>query len=219
MEWLEKTLDKLKAPNSRIKSEDLHNLMKSMLENLAFYESKSAYHGDIKPENIMIDSMDRSKLIDFGTSKMASSQEFEAEHYGTEGFYNPVIMNAPVLTMEERHKNDQFMLGMTLLDVAALHLSHTQIIEQPKKNIALMVSGGLTNGPLFQRSKNLFINSMRDISREFSPKVESIIFKLLRGSHSAQQLLNELEMVQCQKTLPVYLLISRKCQTFCIQKD
>lgn len=56
----------------------------SALEDLQSYE---IVHGDIKPENIMFDSDDKMKLIDFGYSLPV--QEYNNSRPGTHEYLNP----------------------------------------------------------------------------------------------------------------------------------
>ena len=66
--------------------------MKGILEAINHCHANNVSHSDIKPENIMIDDEDATKLIDFGLSKTSHKQTMSTVA-GTPFYMAPEVLN------------------------------------------------------------------------------------------------------------------------------
>jgi serine/threonine protein kinase len=72
----------------------IHNFTNKMLEALNFLHQKKLCHLDIKPENIMINTLKKTyKIIDFGFCSKEPFNEFILEMKGTPGYFPKYFPN------------------------------------------------------------------------------------------------------------------------------
>ena len=64
---------RLKRTNAPLAESEVHNYLNQILDGLEAIHNEGMFHLDIKPANIMVDSHDVVKLIDFGASKQQST--------------------------------------------------------------------------------------------------------------------------------------------------
>lgn len=64
---------RLKRTNAPLVESEVRNYLNQILDGLEAIHNKGMFHLDIKPANIMVDSHDVVKLIDFGASKQQST--------------------------------------------------------------------------------------------------------------------------------------------------
>lgn len=64
---------RLKRTNAPLAESEVRNYLNQILDGLEAIHNEGMFHLDIKPANIMVDSHDVVKLIDFGTSKQQST--------------------------------------------------------------------------------------------------------------------------------------------------
>ena len=64
---------RLKRTNAPLAESEVRNYLNQILDGLEAIHNKGMFHLDIKPANIMVDSHDVVKLIDFGASKLQST--------------------------------------------------------------------------------------------------------------------------------------------------
>ena len=64
---------RLKRTNAPLAESDVRNYLNQILDGLEAIHNEGMFHLDIKPANIMVDSHDVVKLIDFGASKQQST--------------------------------------------------------------------------------------------------------------------------------------------------
>ena len=64
---------RLKRTNAPLAESDVRNYLNQILDGLETIHDEGMFHLDIKPANIMVDSHDVVKLIDFGASKQQST--------------------------------------------------------------------------------------------------------------------------------------------------
>tara|TARA_B100000767_G_C19686001_1_gene501796 strand:- start:103 stop:1005 length:903 start_codon:yes stop_codon:yes gene_type:complete len=73
--------------------QDILKFVKIILTGLSFLHSKSICHLDIKPENIMVNTINKKyKIIDFGFSSKFPFEDFIEHHKGTPG-YSPILFS------------------------------------------------------------------------------------------------------------------------------
>ncbi|KAK6490662.1 serine/threonine-protein kinase 17A-like [Huso huso] len=78
------------------KEKDVKRLMKQILEGVAFLHKKNVVHLDLKPQNILLTSkspLGDIKIVDFGLSRIMSSNEELREIMGTPEYVAPEILN------------------------------------------------------------------------------------------------------------------------------
>lgn len=64
---------RLKCTNAPLEESEVRNYLNQILDGLEAIHNEGMFHLDIKPANIMVDSHDVVKLIDFGASKQQST--------------------------------------------------------------------------------------------------------------------------------------------------
>ena len=103
--YLQKYLKKHNDPLQLLIS-IMHQTIKALFE----LHEKEYIHNDIKPENVMIDSKEQIKIIDYGfTTKDRDNNQFA----GTPIFFSPDIINGA--KMDE--KKDIWALGLTMYEI------------------------------------------------------------------------------------------------------
>ena len=84
-----------------------------ILEGLAYLHENEIFHGDIKCQNVLLDSSDNVKLADFGTARHLQSVRTKTleKTVGTEGWM------APEMLKQEKHglKSDIWSIGCTVV--------------------------------------------------------------------------------------------------------
>jgi serine/threonine protein kinase len=99
-------------------SNDHVQIMKSILNALAYMAEKNIMHRDLKPDNIILKNKDKIefnnlKLVDFGLSSVCGSYEQLFKRCGTPGFVAPEVINSnPAYKISYNHKCDVFSAGV-----------------------------------------------------------------------------------------------------------
>ncbi len=62
-------------PDHRLPVEELRNLFLPVMKGLAFLHEKGSIHGDISPDNLMLDGQGRMKIVDFGSSWLYAEEK------------------------------------------------------------------------------------------------------------------------------------------------
>ncbi|WP_035052104.1 serine/threonine protein kinase [Andreprevotia chitinilytica] len=84
-------------------------LILGVLDGLAYAHTQGVLHRDIKPQNIMVDTQDRPRIMDFGIAAVRGS-EAASQFAGTAGYMAPeMLRNMPIDAQA-----DVFAVGMTL---------------------------------------------------------------------------------------------------------
>ncbi|KAL3737636.1 hypothetical protein ACJRO7_019209 [Eucalyptus globulus] len=116
----------------------------SALAFLHSWEPHSIVHGDVKPGNILLDAHFKSKLSDFGISRLLSRGERSTNNTtvvhltnpkGTLGYMDPVFHDEGKLTI----KSDVYSFGIILLEL---------LTRRPALGIAIAVRKAVSAGTL-----------------------------------------------------------------------
>jgi len=97
---------------------DYYQVMKCILEALAYMADKKIMHRDLKPDNMIL--KERSKLqqctlkiVDFGLSTVCDVPEYLFKRCGTPGYVAPEVINAPSnVNIHYSPKCDVFSVGV-----------------------------------------------------------------------------------------------------------
>lgn len=94
--------------------EDRMKWASEIIKGLLFMHCMGAYHGQLKPENIMI-CKGTAKLSDFGSAKLIFSTAMGSNLVGIEGFQGPEISDRKSLSKIDPRDKDLYGLGGILL--------------------------------------------------------------------------------------------------------
>lgn len=113
------------APEGRLAPERVMALAIDVLEAMAFAHDEGVVHGDLKPENVLLDGEGRAKVADLGLSRAArrsllmagvegSLATDDASHVrGTHDYLAPEVRRGGAIT----RASDVFALGVTLYEL------------------------------------------------------------------------------------------------------
>ena len=96
----------------------LNYFVKQILEGLSYIHRCKIVHMDIKPDNILIDGLLVTKIIDFSVScpysKFNSEDLVKFPFVGTPKFMAPEVVNRTHMRIKEAEKIDIYSLGVTI---------------------------------------------------------------------------------------------------------
>ncbi|XP_020169696.1 wall-associated receptor kinase 2-like [Aegilops tauschii subsp. strangulata] len=100
------------------------------LRYMHLYTTQAIRHGDIKPDNILLDDNLTPKISDFGLSMLLKEEYFAKKVVGCMGYIDPVFMKTGLLTQ----KSDVYSFGAVLLELITgkenvYDKNHSLIIE------------------------------------------------------------------------------------------
>jgi len=85
--------DTLKKTSFRHDASDIKifNMIRAILDALAYLASKGIMHRDLKPDNILLDKNDKIKIVDFGLATLIDLPEYIFKKCGTPGYIAPEV--------------------------------------------------------------------------------------------------------------------------------
>lgn len=85
--------DVLKKPNFKELYSEVKciNLIRSLLDALAYLASQNVMHRDLKPENILLEKNEKVKIVDFGLATFINIDEYLFKKCGTPGYIAPEV--------------------------------------------------------------------------------------------------------------------------------
>jgi serine/threonine protein kinase len=147
MELLERDLEKdIKAragSREAFREEELLGMLWQVTYALAFAQRKNIAHRDIKPQNILLNSVEFVKLVDFGSGAVADGKMEKLT--GTPLYMSPELL--PILrhfqatgiilqTDTNPYKSDVYSLGLTFMS-AAMCAAPVQLMHEAGRAAAL----------------------------------------------------------------------------------
>lgn len=97
---------------------DYYQVMKCILEALAYMAEKNIMHRDLKPDNMILKERNKLnqctlKIVDFGLSTVCDIPEYLFKRCGTPGYVAPEVINAPSnINIHYTPKCDVFSVGV-----------------------------------------------------------------------------------------------------------
>jgi serine/threonine protein kinase len=98
-------------------------------KGLKYMHSEGIRHGDVKPDNILLNENLVPKISDFGLSKLLKGEKLANKVVGCEGYMDPVFKNTGLLTQ----KNDVYSFGVVLLEL----ICRKQIVYGQSRNLII----------------------------------------------------------------------------------
>ncbi|KAM0896718.1 hypothetical protein ACQ4PT_023029 [Festuca glaucescens] len=83
------------------------------LKYMHSYATHAMRHGDVKPDNILLDDKLTPKIADFGLSKLLEEEYYSKVVVGCMGYIDPIFMKTGLLTQ----KSDVYSFGAVLLEL------------------------------------------------------------------------------------------------------
>ena len=95
------------------------NMIRSILDALAYLSTKGIMHRDLKPENILLDKSDKIKVVDFGLATFIKLETYIFKKCGTPGFIAPEVFkyNEKMSSTRYDERCDVFSVGCILFEM------------------------------------------------------------------------------------------------------
>lgn len=160
-----------------IKEEDILKIMFNITQAMVYIHELDIGHGDIKPENILIDKNLNIQIIDFGLSCIRECRTGGTLIYESPEMIQAILNSYRVVSRDFQIKSDIFSLGLVFYEIANKKLPF--YIEKFKKEDILNI---YYTKPIKSHNENNDINSiieqMLSINKEKRPLLKEIFDKL-----------------------------------------
>lgn len=184
--------------NGVIDEKEVIKVAYDILQALKACHARHISHGDIKPNNIMIDNFGRAKLLDFGMSLSDSNcqhgQNLSDQFWGSFPFAPPEIY---LQKTYDRFKADIYAFGVTLF---ALLTDKVPWKGKTKEEAIENIVNGKYYMRLIQNQLiNELISQCIQVDASERPKVDDILKSPLFGTHITPPLYNN-QAIRLTKT-------------------
>jgi serine/threonine protein kinase len=164
MEWAEgKLLRQILGEQKKVPVERSTRIMTAVLDALDYIHSNGVVHRDLKPENIMVDSEDKTKLIDFGIAAKAGARRLTfaklSQVMGTPDYISP----EQVRGKRGDARSDIYAMGVMLYEM----LTGKTPWQGP--NAFAIMNDRLMNNPV----------PPREVNPEITPQLQEIIYRAM----------------------------------------
>ena len=169
MEWLDgQLLRKVLTQEKKLSPERATRIALGVCEALEYIHSRGVIHRDFKPENIVVDSEDRIKLIDFGIANKAGAKRLTyariTQSMGTPDYVSP----EQVKLHRGDARSDLYALGVILYEML------TGEVPFQGSNPLVVLNDRLVNNPI----------PPREIDPQISVQMQEIIYRALERNPS-----------------------------------
>lgn len=134
-------------------------------------------HGDIKPENILIDKDLNIQIIDFGLSCTRECRVGGTLIYESPEMIQATINSYRVVSRDFQIKSDIFSLGLVFYEIVNSKLPF-QIYKYDKDEILKMYYNNIIKSNSYNDDINIIIEEMLSINKEKRPSMKNILEKL-----------------------------------------
>lgn len=118
---------------SSMKKRDKLQILSGICDVLDDFHSKNLIHRDIKPDNVMITNDNKPKLIDFGTSRVASrNTTFTKNTTGTHYYQAPELTNFDIDNIDIDDKDSKFIPISTASDIWSVGCMISEVFSDNK---------------------------------------------------------------------------------------
>jgi len=169
-----------KRNNDPYTEKEITRYFYSLICGLEYLHSKKIYHGDIKPDNLLIDEDGKLKIADVGIAKHVDEEDSYQTLTGQLGTYQysaPEIIRANRIADKKRilPKGDVWSLGVVMLELCAFHENKLLNSLTPQEELMNQVHGLLDNLEERYTSPLLaLIKKMLSFDSKQRPSVEEV---------------------------------------------
>lgn len=128
---LRKWIDETPKPYIR----EVRKIIKQVIKGLQAFHRMEMLHQDLKPENIMINTLGVVKIIDFGSVKIAGIADIMRQEFTEENILGTLNYTAPEYHLGQRGtvKSDLYSIGVISYEMINRHLPFGEIPQRPNK--------------------------------------------------------------------------------------
>ena len=107
------------------------SIIKQTIQGIRGFHRQEMIHGDLKPENIMIDNIGQVKIVDFGSVSVAGIRELnnpieDSANLGSVGYTAPEV----ILNQQVSRRSDQFSLGVVVYEMLSGQLPYSEKLNK-----------------------------------------------------------------------------------------